>query len=120
MSELATLRAEREGAVVLVVVEGEVDPSNARVLGRKATEAVPNEALGVVLDLSLVEYLDSSGVQMVFELAERLEARQQRLVVCVPEGAPARRVLDIVAIDATAPLLASCDEAVARLSAQPH
>ena len=115
MSELATVGAEREGDLVFATIRGEVDPSNARELGRDLTERVPNDAMGVVLDLSDVGYLDSSGVQMVFELAERLEARQQRLAVVVPEGAPAWRVLDIVALDATAPLVGTREEAVDRL-----
>jgi anti-anti-sigma factor len=73
--------------------------------------------MAMVLDLSGVGYLDSSGVQMIFELAERLDARQQRLAVVVPEGAPARRVLDIVALDTAAPLAGTRDEALALLSA---
>jgi anti-anti-sigma factor len=117
MTDLASLRSEREEDTVFAVVEGEVDPSNARDLGRKLTAAVPNDAMAVVLDLSAVAYLDSSGVQMIFELAERLDARQQRLAVVVPEGAPARKVLDIVSLDETAPLAASRDEALSRLAA---
>src|SRR5215212_4250965 len=84
LNELATVRAERDGDLVVAAIAGEVDPSNARGLGRELTARVPNDAMGVVLDLTEVEYLDSSGVQMVFELAERLEARQQRLAVVVP------------------------------------
>jgi hypothetical protein len=53
---------------------------------------------------------------MVFELAERLEARQQRLAVVVPPEAPAWRVLDIVSLDATAPLVGSREDAVERLT----
>jgi len=116
LSELATVSAERHGEHVIAAIEGEVDPSNARQLGRELTARVPNDAMGVVLDLTAVEYLDSSGVQMVFELAERLEARQQRLAVVVPAGAPAWKVLDIVSLDATAPLTATREEAVERLS----
>ena len=116
MSELATVSAERHGEHVIAAIEGEVDPSNARQLGRELTARVPNDAMGVVLDLTAVEYLDSSGVQMVFELAERLEARQQRLAVVVPVGAPAWKVLDIVSLDTTAPLTGTREEAVERLN----
>ena len=116
MSELATVSAERHGDHVIAAIAGEVDPSNARQLGRDLTARVPNDAMGVVLDLTAVEYLDSSGVQMVFELAERLEARQQRLAVVVPVGAPAWKVLDIVSLDTTAPLTGTREEAVERLN----
>ena len=117
MSDLAQISIEHEGDVVVAGLIGEIDPSNARALGRELTAAVPNDAAGVVLDLSEVHYLDSSGVQLIFELAERLEGRQQRFVVAVPEGGPARRVLEIVALDETAPVVASRGEALARVAA---
>jgi anti-anti-sigma factor len=117
VTELASLATERRDDLVFAVIDGEIDPSNARNLGRELTDSVPNDALGVVLDMSAVDYLDSSGVQMVFELAERLDARQQRLAVVVPEGAPSRAVLDIVSVDAIAALVNTRDQAVQRLSA---
>jgi anti-anti-sigma factor len=116
MSNIAQLSIERDGDLVIAGIAGEVDPSNARNLSRELTDAVPNEAMAVLLDLTHVTYLDSSGVQMVFELAERLESRQQRLAVAVPPHAPARRVLDIVALDATAPIVGDRDEARRRLA----
>ena len=115
MSELAQLSIEHDGDVIVAILVGEVDPSNARVLGRELTAAVPNDAMALILDLTEVEYLDSSGVQLIFELAERLGARQQRLAITVPEGAPARRVLEIVALDDTAPVARTRAEARARL-----
>jgi anti-anti-sigma factor len=118
MTELASLQITRDQDVVFAVIKGEVDPSNARELGRDVTASVPNDAMAVVLDLTAVDYLDSSGVQMIFELAERLDARQQRLAVVVPEGAPARTVLDIVSLDATATLADDRDDAMSRLGAR--
>ena len=115
MSGIAQISIEREGDVFFAVLSGEIDPSNARDLGRDLTDAVPNNAMALVLDLSDVRYLDSSGVQLLFELAERLAARQQRLAVAVPDDAPARRVLEIVSLDVTAPVAASRAEALERL-----
>jgi anti-anti-sigma factor len=115
MSEMGALDVRAEGQVIVAALAGEIDPSNARDLGRELTEAVPNDAMAVVLDLSAVEYLDSSGVQLIFELAERLTGRQQQLAVVVPEHAPARRVLEIVALDQTAPMASTPEEARARL-----
>jgi anti-anti-sigma factor len=115
VNELAELSIEHDGDIVVAALRGEIDPSNARTLSRELTDAVPNEAMGVALDLGEVRYIDSSGVQLLFELAERLTARQQRLAVAVPEDAPARRVLEIVALDSTAPVVASREEALAVL-----
>ena len=105
--ELAKIQVEVDEGTVVANIVGEIDPSNARDVGRRLTEAVPNDAHIVVIDLAGVRFLDSSGVQMLFELAERLTGRQQRLRLVVPPDSPARRVLDIVAFSETAPVLDS-------------
>jgi stage II sporulation protein AA (anti-sigma F factor antagonist) len=115
MSGLSQIAIERQGDVIFATLAGEIDPSNARSLASDLNDAVPNDAMAVVLDLADVRYLDSSGVQLLFELAERLAARQQRLAVAVPPDAPARRVLEIVALDVTAPVANSREEALERL-----
>lgn len=113
MSDLARLEFSERDDVVVARLSGEVDLSNASEVGDQMTAAVPNSALGLVLDLTATEYLDSSGVHLVFELAERLGRRQQRLHVVVPAGASIRRVLRIVELDDTVPVVGSVDEAVA-------
>lgn len=88
--------------VVVALLPEEVDLANARGITAMVSAAVPNDAVGVVLDLSRTTYLDSSGVHLVFDLAERLTARQQRLVLAVPEGSNVRRVLDLVDVTVAA------------------
>jgi len=105
--ELARIQVEVLNGTLVVSIVGEIDPSNAREIGRQLTEAVPNDAHIIVVDLAGVLFLDSSGVQMLFELAERLTGRQQQLRLVVPPGSPARRVLEIVAFADTAPVLDS-------------
>jgi anti-anti-sigma factor len=115
MSELAQIEFGSRGDVVVARLSGEVDLSNVADVGDQLGASVPNTALGLVLDLTATEYLDSSGVHLVFELAERLGRRQQQLRVVVPGGAPIRRVLKIVELDATVPVLATVDEAVTHI-----
>jgi anti-sigma B factor antagonist len=98
--------------VVVARVSGEIDLSNAADVGDQLRAGVPNTALGLVIDLTATTYLDSSGVHLVFDLAERLRTRQQQLRIVVPAGAPIRRVLRIVELGDTVPVLASVDEAV--------
>ena len=80
---LATLRMETLQNTPVARISGEVDASNATDLTTKLTEAVPNSAMGLVVDLSETTYLDSSGVQMLFDLADRLRRRQQQLRLVV-------------------------------------
>lgn len=101
--------------MIVARLTGEIDLSNAQDVGDTLAAAVPNTALGLVIDLTATAYLDSSGVHLLFELAERLQRRQQQLRVVVPEGGPIRRVLRIVELDATVPVVASVDDAVAQI-----
>jgi len=117
VTELSAIELEGDD-VVVARVAGEIDLSNASQIGEDLSAAVPNSALGLVIDLGRTDYLDSSGVHLVFDLAERLRRRQQQLRVVVPEGAPMRRVLRIVELDQSVPVMATVDEAVAQIRAE--
>jgi anti-anti-sigma factor len=116
MTELSEVEFSGDD-VIVARLTGEIDLSNASEVGETLSAAVPNTALGLVIDLTATSYLDSSGVHLLFDLAERLQRRQQRLRVVVPEGRPIRRVLRIVELDDTVPVLASVDEAVEQIRA---
>jgi anti-anti-sigma factor len=115
MSMAETLQVRTEGDVVIAEVSGDVDLANAKAIGSLVAGAVPNEALGLVLDLAAVTYLDSSGVHLIFDLAQRLRDRQQRLVLALPADSRIRRVLDLVKLDAVVPVEESAAAAVAEL-----
>lgn len=108
---------ERDG-VVVARLTGEIDGSNAVEMGRAISERLPTAAHGLVLDLSGVEYLDSTGIELLFGLARRLADRRQRLRLGVPESSPVRRVLEVCDVDSVAPVSESADEAAAAVLAQ--
>jgi anti-anti-sigma factor len=110
--------ASDDGDVVVARIIGEIDLASADSIGGELATAVPNRALGLVLDLSRTSYLDSSGVSLVFELAERLRRRQQQLRLVVPESAPLRRVLKIVNASRVVPITETVDEAAAAIRAE--
>lgn len=111
----ASVRVEvRDGAPV-VIVTGEIDIVNAAEVGGQLFNAAPNSAPGLVVDLSGVSYLDSRGVHLLFELANRLRIRHQHLHVVVPSRALIRRVLVLTHVDAVMPLHQTADEAVRAL-----
>jgi anti-anti-sigma factor len=98
--------------VVLAHLEGEVDLSNARSVKADLLAAVPNTASALVLDLSGTKYLDSSGIQLLFELAHRLESRGQKLKVVVPEDSIVRRTLVLTEVQQVVALFPSVDAAL--------
>ena len=108
---------ERRGADVVVArLTGELDISGAESTGQRIAEAVPSSARGVVVDMSELEFIDSSGISMLFALARRVGSRRQELRVVAPAGKPVARVLDIVEFDKAAPVHADVDSAVAEIA----
>ena len=114
MSDLWGVKLSGED-VVVARLTGEIDLSNATDIADQLGAGVPNSALGLVVDLTATSYLDSSGVHLLFDLGERLARRQQQLRVVVPADAPIRRVLRIVNLDDSVPLLATVEEAEASI-----
>jgi anti-anti-sigma factor len=112
------LEVEENEGILIARLLGDIDMANARDVGAQLTAAIPNSTLGVVLDLTGTTYLDSSGIQFVFDLAERLNGRQQQLRVAVPANAPIRRVLRVVELDQTVPMDTTAGEAEAAIRAK--
>jgi anti-anti-sigma factor len=117
MSDLASFVVSQEGDIVVGALSGEIDLSNATELERAIADAVPNTALGMVLDLSELTYVDSSGIRLLLSLAGRLRWRGQDLALAAPDGSRCRRVLSMAGSDGTLNLEATVDAARARLLA---
>lgn len=88
----------REGAVIARVT-GEIDMSNARELRDAIADQTPNDALGVVIDLTSIDYVDSAGVAMLYRLGESLRTRGQALRVVIPPHSPAADALRLAGIE---------------------
>ncbi len=112
MSQLAHLAFEEQGRVVVARLAGEVDLSNANDLQHSMLDAVPNTAEGMVVDLSVVCYLDSSGIRMLGEIGARLRWREQRFAVVAPPGSRVRGVLTIAGAERVVPFKDSLDAAL--------
>jgi anti-sigma B factor antagonist len=113
---LVELAIERRGDVVVARLTGELDIAGASGTGERIGQAVSNDARGLVVDMSDLEFIDSSGVAMLFGLVRRLSSRRQELRVIAPEGRPVARVLEIVEFDRAAPISADVQTAVSELS----
>jgi anti-anti-sigma factor len=118
MDDLVQIQIEqREGDEVVVArLTGELDISGAQTTGQRIAEAVSSSARGVVVDMTDLEFIDSSGVSMLFELARRVGSRRQELRVVAPAGTPVARVLQIVEFERAAPVHDDVDSAVAEIA----
>ena len=84
MSPLADVDFSNHGRFVIARLHGEVDQSNTHRLGEALTETLVNESLALVIDLTDVDYFDSSGIELIYELRARLEGRGQQLRLVIP------------------------------------
>jgi anti-anti-sigma factor len=113
---IAGFEFEQRDEVLVASVDGEIDSSNAAELRLALSERLPNASSALVLDLSGITYLDSAGVHLLFDLGRRLAARRQAIRLVVPDGAPMRRVLELCAIDAVAPMDRELDDSLRALA----
>jgi anti-sigma B factor antagonist len=114
MAPLEELGFEPRGDVVLARVSGEIDLSNSPSVRDRLLDAVPNTASALVLDLSDTDYLDSSGVRLIFELSRRLGSRGQKLELVVPNHSLIKRVLVLTEVHQVVPMSNSVDAAFQR------
>lgn len=98
--------------VVVAHVDGEIDMSNADELARALAAQVSNAALGLVVDLVDVGYLDSAGIQLIYELREQLGERGQQLRLVVAPGSPIADALRFADVTHIVGALETVDEAL--------
>lgn len=104
MSAEPQVAARRAGRAVVVTLGGEIDRLNAGATRERIEAAVDNDAVGVVVDLGEVSYLDSSGVHLLHAVARALRRTGQRLVVVRPRRRTPAAVLELTGIGEIAPL----------------
>ena len=121
MSDLARIDVADAGDGVLVArLVGDLDLSNLHAVHTALVDATPNDAGGLVVDLSGVKFLDSSGVETLFRLQRSLAIRQQRFAVAIPPEATIRRALELSGAPGEMALCPSVDAALAMLRAAPE
>jgi anti-anti-sigma factor len=95
VSELGAVEVDARDGVPIMRIRGEMDLSNVDSIGATIREAVGSAAPGLIVDLSQLEYLDSSGVRLLFQVADALEERGRVMRAVVPSTAAIRRVLEL-------------------------
>lgn len=111
----ANVDFDHRDSVGVVRLSGDVDIVQAGTLRKQLLAAVRNDDLGLVVDLSDTRYIDSVGVSLLFELAERLAGRQLRFAVVMPPGGLVERVLTIVNLDSVAEVHRGLEDALAAM-----
>ncbi|SEF15554.1 STAS domain-containing protein [Streptomyces sp. Ag109_O5-10] len=109
--ELAVVRADVDGIAVLGV-RGEIDYQSVGVLTRAMPPADPTTGPRVVVDLSEVTFMDSSGVNALVAAHHATRAVRGWLRLAGAHG-PVLRTVQLVGLDAVAPCHPTVAEAIA-------
>jgi anti-anti-sigma factor len=104
--------ASVDASVAVVQLSGDIDLANAGPLYHEIIDAIGHDAIGLVLDLSGVEHLDSAGLRLLYRLAARLAPRRQAIRVVAAADGPVRRILTLSGFDDYAPITSTTEAAV--------
>jgi anti-sigma B factor antagonist len=115
MPPLADVRFESVGAIVVAHIEGEIDLSNAEEIGTAIADHVSNEDHGLIIDLAQVDYIDSAGIHVIYELRERLSNRGQRLLLVIAPASAIVAALDFAGVQSSIGAAETLEAALAEL-----
>jgi anti-sigma B factor antagonist len=98
------------GQRFVLAAEGEIDLVTAHRLEEAGAAALDEGAHDLWIDISDVEFIDSTGIHALLQIRSRVEALNRRLAVICPVG-PIRRAFALTGLDEALPLYMSRDEA---------
>lgn len=108
------LRSRKSGAASVVEVGGEVELHSASQLRDELIHASESENPCVVVDLSRVTFIDSTGLGVLVGALKRVRERGALSLVC-PQRA-VKRVFEITGLTQVFPIYDTLEEAVASCS----
>jgi anti-sigma B factor antagonist len=82
----------------VIAPSGELDLAGAAAFRATLNDAVGEADDGLIVDLSDVAFIDSSGLAVILEVDERLHRRRQRLAVVAPRGTAAAMLLTLAGL----------------------
>ena len=96
----------------LIAVRGEVHVSTAPEFSERLNEAIATGKTGVVIDMTDVEFIDSTGLSVLLNALRRV-TRQQGALALVVSNPTVLRLFEITRLDSTFDISPTRDEAIA-------
>jgi anti-anti-sigma factor len=93
----------------LFEVEGELDMATAPILGKHVEEALSDGATHLLIDLTKVSFMDSSGIRLLLDLQEHTP-QNGRMAVVAPNG-PVSKLLQLTGMGHRIPIFESVGQA---------
>jgi anti-sigma B factor antagonist len=99
---------------VIITVAGEIHATTAPEFSERLNEAIADGKTGVILDLTGVEFIDSTGLSVLLNGLRRVtRVRGSMVLACA--NPTVLRLFEITKLDSTFDIVPSCDEAIERL-----
>ena len=99
---------------VVIRVAGEIHATTAPEFSERLNAAIADGKTGVILDLTGVEFIDSTGLSVLLNGLRRVtRVRGSMILACA--NPTVLRLFEITKLDSTFDIVPSCDEAIARL-----
>lgn len=103
---LLTVVVARTGSVHTIALSGELDMANADTFAARLEVSEAEGAESIVIDLSTLQFVDSTGIALLVAADHRLNQDGRRRLTIVPSPAPAvTRVMETTGLDATLPFV---------------
>ncbi len=102
---------ERSGAQTVVVLSGEIDLSNHAALRGGLNDLIVDGAVDLVLDMSAVSFIDSTGLGALIGTRRRVHAFRGSLAIVLTDQMT-RKVFEITGLDKVFDLHETLDTAV--------
>ncbi len=109
--DLATVTLADHEGVAVAAIAGEIDISNVEAVA-EILHRLPNQAVGLVVDLTETNYLDSAAISLLHDLATRVAQRSQRLAIVCGQTSLPYRVLTLTDVHTRTPVLDGVPEAI--------
>jgi anti-anti-sigma factor len=97
-----TLRSEREGDVHTISLSGELDLATAADVQHELERVEATDAASIVLDLSKLAFMDSTGVRLLVTAHARARADSNRLTL-LRGGRAVQRILQLSGVETLLP-----------------
>ena len=107
---------ERLDGVLLVLVSGRIDNSNADALEEAVRDGIEGSDRTVIMDLEKLSYISSAGLRVLLTTAKDLLSRDGGLMLCSMSDR-VRVPVERVGVDRMIPIYPSRAEALASLNA---
>ena len=115
---LVDLRFDEVEGVPVVRLIGEIDMATADEFQDRLLVALTDEAPGLILDLTDTDYMDSSGLKVLFITATRLREIRRGFRLVLPEESPVSNLFSVAGAEGALSVDPTVDEAVAAVKAE--